>query len=136
MTKVRIRAYRKEDAAQLPNTEYLYQLEMNGPTFTGVADGHIVFVCGIQRIMTGSGEAWLSPGYRFFEYPGCALAIRGLLRETFESGDWHRLQAHCCAEVPAYRSFLEWLGFSYGATLEQFGENREDYYLMAIVEGT
>ncbi len=105
-----------------------------GHAVTACAGGAVVAIGGVVPLRSGVGEAWLvlaqpvnGHGTRL------ALACRTVLRRcAAELGLW-RIQATALAANGPARQLLLALGFEPEGTLAQYGPNREDHVMFALV---
>ena len=110
-----------------------------GPAFTGYAhDGDetqgcftILFSCGLQELHDGVAEAWAVLGEHAHLYGNVGRTVRALLEPQLEN--YHRIHATVRSNESKSIRFLEYLRFKREAWLEQYGADRHDHILYALV---
>ena len=91
---------------------------------------------GFQLVNRGVGEVWLAlTPYARLRFRAVYRAILTWMQEQAAAYRIHRFQTITPASAAPAQRLLLHLGFDYEATLKQFGADRSDWYMYAMVKG-
>jgi hypothetical protein len=117
------------------NETYFAALAAAGPAFSGFdRHGRLLGTVGINILWPGVGEAWavFTESVNAIPIAFHRVMKRGL-RTHFEALDLHRLHAVVAATDERAKRWIIALGFDREGTLREYGPNRADYIMYAMV---
>jgi len=109
--------------------------ENNGKCITGLVDGNIVGVGGVDEMWTGVGEVWLMLSYETDRYPKRAYkVIRDGLKQLIEDNGFWRTQAWGRIDFDRAHTLFKHLGFKPEGIAKKYTPDGVDAILYAKVE--
>ena len=145
---IEVRDYKKEDAYTILNknirehdaqdtSEFETYAELwgkEGPAYTIVVDGEVVFCGGVVNIGWNRGEAWTLMSKLFYKYPKtCFKICRNQLNKVIEEHKFARVQALVDPKLYGGVRFMEHLGFEKEGLLKKYGPQSEDMWMMGRI---
>lgn len=133
------RRFNKSDLSLIDSTgirqEALEQWQKEKYSFTLWDRNRVIAICGVVTMHEGVGEIWLileddKNGDRF----KIARNLKKLTDAVFKESSFHRFQSRAPVDEKVSNRFLAFLGFKKEGVLEQYGLNREDYFVYARIK--
>jgi RimJ/RimL family protein N-acetyltransferase len=116
----------------LENRGYGEALASRGDAFTGFIDGRVVGCVGVLPMWEGRAEAWALLA-RDVGLRGMREVHNAVLR-YLEMCPYRRLEAHCDADFPQARRWLEMLGFEFEGPLRAYKPDGKDCLRFARIK--
>ena len=128
----------KEYGLKCYPTDHMRELalarENNGQCITGLVDGNIVGVGGVDEMWPGVGEVWMMLSYEIDKYPKRAYrVIRDGLKKLIEDNSFRRTQAWGRTDFDQAHTLFRHLGFKPEGIARKYTPDGVDAILYAKV---
>jgi hypothetical protein len=105
-----------------------------GQAYTALVHGRVCGVGGIAQVWHGVGEAWTVLHKMAKNNPfGLTREVKRKHASIMDALKLHRVQCFCKTSDTMAGRWAEVVGFTYEATLPQYGFDRSDYDIYSIV---
>ena len=131
MRQVAYRIANQKDVASLTGLDLG---QFRGRVYAGVSEGRTIFLCGVEPLLPGVGEAWIVLVPDIHRYIRFYHVVRRLMEYEENRMGLVRLQAHCDEDRPENLRFIAHLGFTPEAVLRKRGLNGKNQYICARVK--
>jgi ribosomal protein S18 acetylase RimI-like enzyme len=109
--------------------------ERNGQCITGLVDGRIVGVGGLDEMWTGVGEVWMYLAHDTDAYPKLTYKIiRDGIKKLIEDNDFWRVQAWGRVDFDKAHTLFKHLGFKPEGIAKKYTPDKVDAILYAKVK--